>query len=344
MADSRTPWLALEAACLVVVIAGLRTASEFFVTLLFAALLAVLTFPLVSSMRRRGVPTLIAVLAALVLDLALLAALGILVARAVSELSVLPDRYAASVEHLVGIVGPWLHKHLGVDTDHAQISDVISGSKMVEVVSGAVGGIASVLTTSVLVLMTMTFMLLEATGFRAKLQAAFGNTGQDFTRLIHMATDVQRYIRIKTGISLAAGVILGAWTAILGLDFPLLWGIMVLILNFIPTIGSLIATVLPVLLAVVQFGPGRAGLVLLGFVTVNTLLGNVLEPALLGRGLGLSTLVVLVSLIFWGWVWGPAGTLLAVPLTMVVKIALENTHEYRSIAAMLDPPPRARAS
>jgi predicted PurR-regulated permease PerM len=214
---------------------------------------------------------------------------------------------------------------------------------MVEVVSGTVGGIASVLSTSVLVVMTMTFMLLEATGFPAKLKVAFGNTGHDFSRLIHMAKDVQRYIRIKTGISLAAGVAIGAWTAILGLDFPLLWGLLMFVLNFIPTIGSLIATLLPVLLAVVQFGPGRAGVVLVGFVTINTLLGNVLEPAMMGRGLGLSTLVVVVSLIFWGFVWGPAGMLLSVPLTMIIKIALENTQDYRTVAALLEPPPRTRA-
>src|SRR5262249_7601952 len=152
-----------------------------------------------------------------------------------------------------------------------------------------------------------------------------GNSDGDLTRVVNMARDVQRYIRLKTGIALVAGVLLTGWCALLGLDFPLLWGLLVFVMNFIPTIGSLIATIPPVVLALPQFGPGRAAVILLGFVVVHTLLGNVLEPSLMGRRLGLSTLVVLISLIFWGWLWGPVGMLLAVPLTMLVKISLENS-------------------
>ncbi len=123
---------------------------------------------------------------------------------------------------------------------------------------------------------------------------------------------------------------------LLGLDFALVWGVVAFLLNYIPTIGSIIAAVPAVLLAAVQLGFGRAVLIAAGYVVVNTVLGNLVEPALMGRRLGLSTLVVFLSLVFWGWVWGPVGMLLSVPLTMVVKILLENTDDLRWVAVLLD--------
>ncbi|MCA9481387.1 MAG: AI-2E family transporter, partial [Nitrospira sp.] len=109
---------------------------------------------------------------------------------------------------------------------------------------------------------------------------------------------------------------------ILGIDFPVIWGLLAFLLNYIPNLGSIIAAVPPVLLGYIQFGLGRAVLVAIGFIIVNVVFGNAVEPRLMGRKLGLSTLVVFLSLIFWGWVWGPVGMLLSVPMTMVVKIAL----------------------
>jgi predicted PurR-regulated permease PerM len=119
------------------------------------------------------------------------------------------------------------------------------------------------------------------------------------------------------------------------------------LLNYIPTVGSIIAAIPAVLLSLILVGTaGHAVLVTLGYVVVNTLFGNILEPNLMGRRLGLSTLVVILSLLFWGWAWGPLGALLSVPLTVVVKIWLENTHDLKWVAILLDkaPPPVAVAS
>ena len=110
-------------------------------------------------------------------------------------------------------------------------------------------------------------------------------------------------------------------------------------MNFIPTLGSLIAAVPAVLLAVVQFGPGRALIVAIGYIVVNLTFGTFLEPHLMGRRLGLSMLVVFLSLVFWGGVWGPVGMLLSVPLTMILKILLENSEEFRWLATLLDASP-----
>jgi len=130
---------------------------------------------------------------------------------------------------------------------------------------------------------------------------------------------------------------LGLWCWILGVDFPVLWGLLAFLFNFIPNIGSILAAVPPVLLALVQFGIGRTLAVAGGYVAVNMVVGNVIEPMVFGRKLGLSNLVVFLSLVFWGWIWGPVGMLLSVPLTMVVKLALEHSEQYHWVAVLLGP-------
>ena len=124
--------------------------------------------------------------------------------------------------------------------------------------------------------------------------------------------------------------------AAMGLAFPMVWGLLAFLLNCVPSIGAIIAAIPAVLFALVQHGPGSALVVAIGYIVVNTAIGSLLEPHLIGRTLGLSTLVVFLSLVFWGWVWGPLGMLLSVPLTMIVKIFLENSEDLRWVAVMLD--------
>ena len=211
-----------------------------------------------------------------------------------------------------------------------------------DLVGGTLRAVAAVAQNTFLVILTMVFILAEAAGFSRKLRAAFGPRSDHLERFGVMARQIQRYLAIKTLISLATGILVGLWVSVLGLGFPLLWGLVAFIFNYIPNLGSILAAIPPVLLALVQFGPGRAAVVALGYLVINISLANFLEPYLMGRRLGLSTLVVVLSLIFWGWVWGPVGMLLSVPLTVIVKIALENTEDFRWVAVLLDANPLRR--
>ena len=132
-------------------------------------------------------------------------------------------------------------------------------------------------------------------------------------------------------IGLAAGLL--TWA--LGVDFPLLWAMLAFLLNYIPTIGSIIAAVPAVLIALVQLGPGEASAVAIGFVGINMVFGNIIEPRLMGFGVGVSPLIVFIGLFFWGWVFGPMGMLLSVPLTMTLKLALESDKRTRWIAILI---------
>jgi predicted PurR-regulated permease PerM len=196
-------------------------------------------------------------------------------------------------------------------------------------------GLGALLSNAFLILLTVVFILLEASGFPAKLAAAFGPEGKVFQDLELFIDKINRYMVVKTWMSLGTGVLLALWLAILGVDYPLLWGLLAFLFNYVPNIGSIIAAVPALLLALVQLGGASALLAAGGYVAVNLVLGNVLEPRLLGRGLGLSTLVVFLSLVFWGWVLGPVGMLLSVPLTMTVMIGLRSSPETAWLGTLL---------
>jgi predicted PurR-regulated permease PerM len=157
-----------------------------------------------------------------------------------------------------------------------------------------------------------------------------------FSRVIR---DVKTYLGVKTGASLVTGILVGLWCLVLGVPFALIWALLAFLLNFIPNLGSILAAAPPVLIALVQAGPGKAALVTVGYLAVNFLIGNVAEPMFMGRQFGLATVLVFLSLIFWGWVWGVLGMLLSVPLTMVCKIVLEQYPELDWLVVMISKAP-----
>jgi predicted PurR-regulated permease PerM len=198
-------------------------------------------------------------------------------------------------------------------------------------------GVGAALSNIVLILLTVTFILLEASSFPVKIRAVLGAPEAVFPEYMRFVETVKRYMVIQTGISLATGILVWGWLAILGVDFPVLWGLLAFLLNYIPNLGSIIAAIPAVLLALVQLGVGRAALAAAGYVLINFIIGNFIQPRLLGRGLGLSTLVVFLSLIFWGSLLGYIGMVLSIPMTMAFKIAFESTESTRWIAVLLGP-------
>jgi predicted PurR-regulated permease PerM len=192
-----------------------------------------------------------------------------------------------------------------------------------------------VLTNTFLIFFTMIFILLEASSVQIKVEAAFGRTENSLDRPRVFLQNIGRYLGIKTIVSFATGICAGVLTWSIGVDFPLLWAMLAFLLNYVPTIGSIIAAVPAVLLALVQLGPGEAGATALGFAGINVIFGNLLEPRLMGYGVGISPMIVFIGLVFWGWVFGPVGMLLSVPLTMTLKLALESDERTRWVAILI---------
>ena len=187
------------------------------------------------------------------------------------------------------------------------------------------------------IFITVVFILFETASFPRKFRAVAEDPDHALDRFADFREKekVKRYLAIKTMASLGTGVAIAAWLAVLGVDCPMLWGLLAFLLNFAPNIGSIIAAVPTVLFAAVQLGLGAALWSAAGYLVVNILVGSVIEPRFMGRGLGLSALVVFLSLVFWGWVLGPVGMFLSVPLAMMIKIALAPGHPLDRVAAGL---------
>jgi len=337
------------AASVVVVVAGLRQAGQLVLPFLTAVFLAVISLPVMGWLQHRRVPTPLAVFATVAAAAAVVSVLGMVVGQSVSEFAQGADQYRGQFETLTSGVLAWADG-LGLPVSDWISLDYVNPGAVVDLLGGTLGAVAGLLSNAFLVLLAVIFILFEAAGFRAKMRIAFRDRDGSLERFSHMTRQVQKYLAVKTMVSLATGFLAWVWVWTLDIDFPLLWGLVAFLFNYIPNIGSIVAAVGPVLLAVVQFGPGRAVAVAAGYIVINVVFGNGVEPMLLGRRLGLSVLVVFLSLVFWGWVWGPMGMLLAVPLTMTLKIALENTEDLRWVAVMLDanpkspPPPTAAAA
>ena len=199
----------------------------------------------------------------------------------------------------------------------------------------ATSALSGVLSNVFLILLVVIFILLEATVFPAKVRALPGVSDTDWGRLERVVDEVRRYMSLKTLVSVLTGVLVTVWMWWLGVDYPILLGLLAFLLNYIPNIGSILAGIPGVLLAFVEFGVGSAAMAAVGYLVINTVVGNVIEPRLMGRELGLSPLVILISMIFWGWVLGPVGMLLSVPLTMTVKVAMESSRETRWVALLM---------
>jgi len=181
--------------------------------------------------------------------------------------------------------------------------------------------------------LTVTFMLMEISQFTTKIERSNTN---GLARLIEISDKIKHYILLKASTSAATGLSIVILLQVFGIHYAVLWGLLAFVLNFIPNIGSIIAAVPAVLMAIVQYSPTTALWIMLGYLIVNLLIGSIIEPRVLGRGLGLSTLVVFLSLIFWGWLLGPIGMLLSVPLTIMIKIALQTQPDTKWIATLLD--------
>lgn len=331
----------LGVAAFIVIVAGLRMAQSLLVPLALAAFLTITSMPLLNWLRSMRVPNVLAIPLVLLLIIGLLAAVGFIATNSILEIReavpIYVDRFAAIWDSAL----VWLLEHRVVVP--GAIEEVILGpASLMNLVTGLLRGLAGFMSMAFLVALITLFLLAESSGVPRKLRALPGQADADLHRFGLIMNEVQRYLAIKTVTSLSTGVLIGLWAVIIGLDFPLFWGLTAFLLNYIPTIGSLVAAVPAILLGLVQLGTGGAVLTATGYLVVNTAIGNLIEPAVMGRGLGLSPFVVLVALLFWGFVWGAVGMLLALPLTMTVKILLENSEQFAWVGVLMGPARDAR--
>jgi AI-2 transport protein TqsA len=336
-------------AALAVIIAGLKLAQGFFIPILVAFFIATVSFPLLNFLREKKVPRVIAVLLTVAFDFVFLAAMAVLAITLIGDLQEKwNSRYAADFSDHIRTGSNSLAVKLesyGVKDAKEKIDEAVNNNltnlqnirfeKIWDVGTGVLGRVVGFFATSLITLILTVFMLSEARMFGRRLEAISLARGPNLYRMLSATKDIQRFLAIKTAVSVLTGILAGSLCWAAGLDFYVLWGILAFFFNFIPVVGSIVAGVPPTILALLVAGLPNAVLVAGGYLLINNFLGNFVEPMLVGRRFGISTLVIVVSVVFWGWLWGPLGMLLAVPLTMVLKVILEGSDEFRWIGVAI---------
>ncbi len=323
-------------AAIAITVFFLQAAASIIAPILLAAFIAIIATPPLRWLRRIRIPKW---LAPAVIVFILFEAFSILALVFTGELEGFRDGLPGYQRRLVLLsdqFGGWL-EDVGVANGREAVRDIFDPAVAVNLVRIALSNVSGTFGTGLLVLLTVVFMLLEATGLPAKLKTAFHLTEEAEAQLRRVMHAINQYMVIKSVASLATALCIWIWLWILGIDFAVLWAILAFLLNFIPFVGAILMAIPAVLMALVQTDIQTTLLVALGYMVANTVIGSILEPRIMGRGLGISTLAVFLSLLFWGWVLGTVGVFLAVPITMALIIALESNPQTRPIAILLGP-------
>ena len=321
-------------ASFVIIVAGMRAAAPLIVPFLLAAFIAIICIPPLLWLQSKKVPQFLSVIIVIIGIIVIGWVMAALINGALSDFS---DKLPFYQERLIEVTNEaedWI-KTLPFEIPEESISQYLDPSMAMKLASNMVASVGNILTNSFLIVLMVVFILLEAASLPGKIRNAIGKPDSELKQYSEVIKNVNKYLGIKTLISIGTGFTIFLWLWILGIDFPILWGLLTFLLNFVPNIGSLLASVPPIILALIQFGIGKAILTAIGFMVANTVFGSILEVKIFGKGLGLSTFIVFVSLIFWGWVLGPVGMLLSVPLTMILKIILESSESTKGIAILL---------
>ena len=336
--------LVLVAAALIITV-GLRYAEPFCVPVLCGLALAAISSPIATWVTRHGLPPALGALAALLVDLAILVFLGIMLTLAGGELREKLPAYLARLSTFpIAIADALTRRGIAVDATEISVALQQRGAGFIQ--SAAVSAV-NLMSTAIVVLLVVFFTLCEFVGLGDKIRKVVGDPEHRLVRVDRIVREVQKYLLVKVLSSFGIGVLAFVLLKLLRVDMALLLALILFILHMVPNVGSVIATAIAVVVALVTRGPATAVVVGVVYLLVNMLIGNVLEPRVLGRALGLSPLVVMLGVLFWGWLWGTPGALLSVPLMVVAKIVLENSKDLAWIARVLEPasegrPPVAR--
>ncbi len=324
------------AASVVIVIAGVRSAASIIAPFLLAAFAAAVSLPALDWLRRLGARTGAAIVAVVLLNATVLIFLGWIVMQSIAELRNELPVYITRGQ----ILEQSLRERLtgwGVEIGPDYYATLVQPERLLEMATSTARNLTSVLSLGLLILLYLIFMLLESVAFPDKWRAVFGQNSSGIGGAAAALKQVQRYLALKTVISLVTGTSVGVGAWLLGVDFALLWGFLAFALNYIPSIGSIIAAVPAVLVALLQFGPARALALAAVYLGVNVVLGNFVDPILVGRQLRLSPIIVLTSLVFWGFTLGLTGMFLAVPLTIALRIVMQGSSALAPYAALMGP-------
>ena len=318
-------------ACVTIVIYGMRYASGVLSPIFMALFIVMAMTPMIRWLRSKRIPN----WATLVLMLVLIIVIGLLFLSllAVSLQSVVEKlpAYQDRLETLLSSINQWFSAR-GIDASGLLV-DVLSAERLAGIAQGLITSLFSAFSNVLLMFLIVLFMTGEVFQFPEKVQAQFGAEGRFGKAASAFSQDTRSYLFIKTWLSALAAVVMAAVFYGLGVDFPLLWAMLFFLLSYIPNIGFVISVIPPFVVTLLEQSFLRAVIVVVVVVVVNAIIDNAISPRVMGRGVGLTSLAVFLSLVLWAWVFGPVGALISVPLTIMVKrLFLESFEETRFLA------------
>lgn len=318
-------------ASIIVVIAGMKEAAGLITPFFLSLFVTAIFYGPFKWLQEKGLPTsfalLIVILGIAFLTVTIFGLIGASVVSFTEKIPFYEERFTLYWDNINQFLkdGGWLE----LDLD---FSEYLNPGVVMKLVGNVFASFGNIMSNFFILLLIVIFILLEISIFERKIHLINKDSLSRVNKIVH---NLNAYFGTKALTSLVTGALVAISLTIIGIDFPLLWGSLAFLLNFIPNIGSIIAAVPAILLALVQFGFPSAIAVLIVFLVINVIIGNIVEPRLMGKNLGLSPLVVFISLIFWGWVLGTVGMLLATPLTMTIKIIFDNMEETKYIGLMM---------
>lgn len=306
----------------VVAVTWLRHAQEIVVPLLASAFIAILASSPVGWLKGKNMPTSIAVLLVLIAVIVLLVVVSILLGSSIEQFTSQLPAYKESLKQLLQNVLQWLSNY-GINLSKSGLMGALDAGEVMQYAQGFISSVGSLFSKTLLILLTVLFMLLDAWHIPQKVKQMYGRRSAPILKALGDAVHVTReYMAIVALMSLLMGVLITICLWFVGLKYAVLWGVLVFLLNFIPNIGLIIAAIPAVLFSLIQLGPAKTVVVILIYIIVNMFVDMFVQPKLVGSKVGLSVLLVFLSVFFWGWVLGPIGMILSVPLTMIFKYSI----------------------
>lgn len=334
-AKSSIVWFLLGGASLFIMVFGLKSTSAIVSPILLAAIIAICVMPVINWLLDKGLPTWLTLLITIGLLIALIAGFVLLMSVSINQLSASLPQHADSLDGQQDSLQAKL-ENLGIGGQQGLSLPKADSSQLQDLFESFLSGIASVLSGVVLMMIVLIFLIVATPAFPSKLKLEFPGDPPTLQRFAQLVRDLREYVSVTTGINLLVGLVDVVFLVILGVDYAILWGLLAFLLGYVPSVGFWLALIPPFLLALAANGPTTALAVLIGYIVINGGVQNFVQPKVMGKGVNLSPLVVVLSLVIWGWVLGPMGALLAVPMTMIVKdVVLESFHDSQGLARLI---------
>ena len=329
-------------AALVIIFAGVIYAKVIIAPVLLALFISIICMQPVSWLGKKRIPKWIAIIIVMLGLILIIFGFTSLIGGTLSFFLSNVSKYESTITAISITTIQFLNEN-GFNIPEDQITKLIQPEKIQEFTSHGIKVLINLLGNSFLITLIILFILMEFGSFLIKAKAI---TNKSYHSILYFSTilkNIRHYLAIKTLICLATGICIYIALLIIGVDYAFFWAVLAGLMNYIPNVGSIIAVIPTFLFALVQLGLGGALWTFGSFLVIHNVLGNFIEPKLMGKGLDLSALVVILSLIFWGFLLGPVGMFLATPFTLTIKIIMEQNEKTRWLAILLGTPAEAKS-